>query len=96
MNLPLPKVSKVEKVPNVRKVSLRSPNGEKRLSVAKHITEMTEDEREKILGDDKKARASYEECIKNDGYNCKRDRCKEMREKKEKDENERIERLKIL
>ena len=62
-------------------------------SCSKHITELSEEEREKVLGKDEKARASYERCMKEGLYHCKRDRCKEMREKREKEEKEREEAL---
>lgn len=57
---------------------------------------MTEEEREKVLGNDEKARASYAECMRKDGYNCKRDRCEEMRCCKEKEEKEKVEQLDAL
>jgi hypothetical protein len=72
------------------------PAVEMKPRVVKHITEMTEEEREKVLGKCEKARASYMECMKEDGYNCKRDRCKEMREAKEREEKEAKERMDTL
>jgi Fe2+ transport system protein B len=64
--------------------------------IVKHITEMTEEEREKVLGNCEKARASYVECIRTDGYNCERDKCKEMRCCKEREEKEKAEQLDTL
>jgi hypothetical protein len=72
------------------------PAVEMKPRVVKHITEMTEEEREKVLGKCEKARASYMECMREDGYNCKRDRCKEMREAKEREEKEKADRLLVL
>lgn len=57
--------------------------------VIKHITEMSEEEREAVLGECHLARESYERCKRNGEFNCKRDRCKEACEKKEKEEKER-------
>jgi hypothetical protein len=48
--------------------------------IEKHITELTEEEREKVLGKCEKARESYERCKREGLYHCKRDRCKEARE----------------
>jgi hypothetical protein len=62
----------------------------------KHITEMTDEEREKILGNCEKAQASYEFCMREDGYNCERDRCKEAREAKEQEEKEKGKQLEAL
>ena len=62
-------------------------------SCFKHITELSEEEREEVLGKDEKARASYERCMKEGLFHCKRDRCKEMREKREKDEKEKEDEL---
>jgi hypothetical protein len=72
------------------------PAVEMKPRVVKHITEMTEEEREKVLGKCEKARASYMECMREDGYNCKRDRCKEMREAKEREEKQKADRLLVL
>ena len=58
-----------------------------------HITELTEDERERILGKNKMARESYERCMREGLYHCKRDRCKEAREEKEKAEREKEEEI---
>ena len=62
-------------------------------SCSKHITELSEEEREAVLGKDEKARASYERCMKEGLYHCKRDRCKEEREKREKEQKEKDEAL---
>jgi hypothetical protein len=59
--------------------------------IEKHITELTDEERERILGKNKMARESYERCMREGLYHCKRDRCKEAREEKEKAEREREE-----
>ena len=50
-----------------------------------HITEMSDEEREKVLGNCERSRESYNRCIK-DGlyYDCSRDVCKEMREAEDK------------
>jgi len=55
--------------------------------VTKHITEMTDEEREKILCP--RSRESYERCKREGLYDCKKDRCKEMREAKEKAEKDK-------
>lgn len=62
-------------------------------SCSKHITELSEEEREKVLGNDEKARESYERCMREGLYHCKRDRCKEMRELREKEQKEKDEAL---
>ena len=62
----------------------------------KHITEMTEEEREAVIGKCEKARASYAECMKGDSYCCKRDICKEMWDGKERKEKEAKERMDTL
>jgi transcriptional regulator with GAF, ATPase, and Fis domain len=64
--------------------------------IIKHITEMTEEEREAVLGDCKLARESYERCKREDGFNCKGDRCKEECEKKEKEEAQKKQMLETL
>ena len=72
----------------------RKPTQEKHpKSCSKHITELSEEEREAVLGKDEKARASYERCMKEGLYHCKRDRCKEEREKREKEQKEKDEAL---
>jgi hypothetical protein len=62
--------------------------------IVKHITEMTEQEREKIFRGCELSRESYERCKKD--YHCKRDRCKEMREENEREEKDRINKLLVL
>jgi len=59
--------------------------------IVKHISQMTEEEREKVIGKCEKARESYERCKREGLYHCKRDRCKEAREDKEKAEREKEE-----
>jgi hypothetical protein len=62
-------------------------------AAGRHITELSEEEREKVLGDDKEARESYERCMREGLYHCKRDRCKEAREERERKEKEKDEAL---
>ena len=56
-----------------------------------HITEMSEEERENVLGTCQRSRESYNRCMSEGLYNCSRDMCKEMRdaEDKHKHDNEK-------
>ena len=49
-----------------------------------HITEMSDEEREKVLGNCPRSRESYNRCM-SEGlyYDCSRDICKEIRDAKE-------------
>ena len=49
-----------------------------------HITEMSDEEREKVLGNCEQARESYNRCMSEGLYNCSRDMCKEMRDAEDK------------
>lgn len=61
--------------------------------IEKHITELTDEERDRVFGKCEKARESYERCMREGLYHCKKDRCKEAREEKEKAEREKEEEI---
>ena len=54
-----------------------------------HITEMSDEEREKVLGNCERSSESYNRCVK-EGlyYDCSRDICKEIRDAKDKHKHE--------
>ena len=50
-----------------------------------HITEMSDEEREKVLGNCPRSRESYNRCMSEGLYNdCSRDICKEIRDAEDK------------
>ena len=49
-----------------------------------HLTDMTHEEREIILGNCQRSRDSYNRCMSEGLYNCSRDMCKEMRDAEDK------------
>ena len=49
-----------------------------------HITEMSDEEREKVLGNCQRSRESYNRCMSEGLYNCSRDMRKEMRDAEDK------------
>ena len=53
-----------------------------------HITEMSDEEREIILGNCQRSRDSYNRCMNEGLYNCSRDMCKEMRDAEDKHKHE--------
>ncbi len=61
--------------------------------IFKHVTKMTDEERDVLFRGCERSRISFEECKKNNLYDFKRDRCKEMREQKEREEKERINKI---
>ena len=50
-----------------------------------HLTDMTHEEREIILGTCEQARESYNRCMSEELYDCSRDMCKEMRDAEDKE-----------
>lgn len=87
---PLPIPLRTVEIPPLPKIPEPLPQ------IIKHITEMSEEEREKIIGCCCRAKESYERCKKEDGFNCKRDKCKEVCDKKDKEETQKKKMLETL